>query len=36
MISSRKGFYVAVLPQFASWDAPPPSWHVDALMTREQ
>ena len=36
LISPRKGFYVAVPPQFASWGAPPPSWYVDALMTREQ
>ncbi|MBF9052449.1 hypothetical protein GTA62_20710 [Roseobacter sp. HKCCD9010] len=36
LISPRKGFYVAVPPQFASWGAPPPSWYVDALMQHEQ
>ena len=36
LISPRKGFYVAVPPQFASWGAPPPSWYVDALMRQEQ
>ncbi|MDE0521945.1 MAG: hypothetical protein OXH79_08320 [Boseongicola sp.] len=36
LISPRKGFYVAVPPQFASWGAPPPSWYVDALMRRER
>jgi len=35
IISPRKGLYVAVPPQFASWGAPPPSWYVDALMRRE-
>ena len=36
LISPRKGFYVAVPPQFASRGAPPPSWYVDALMRQEQ
>ena len=36
LISPRKGFYVVVPPQFASWGAPPPSWYVDALMRQEQ
>ncbi len=36
LISPRKGFYVAVPPQFASWGAPPPSWYVDALMKQEE
>ena len=36
LISPRKGFYVAVPPQFASWGAPPPSWYMDALMRQEQ
>ncbi|MDE2791316.1 MAG: hypothetical protein OXI81_12975 [Paracoccaceae bacterium] len=36
LISPRKGFYVAVPPQFASWGAPPPSWYVDALMRQER
>lgn len=35
IISPRKGFYVAVPPQFASWGAPPPSWYLDALMQQE-
>lgn len=35
LISPRKGFYVAVPPQFASWGAPPPSWYIDALMQQE-
>ena len=35
LISPRKGFYVAVPPQFAFWGAPPPSWYVDALMRQE-
>ena len=36
LIKPRKGFYVAVPPQFASWGAPPPSWYVDALMRQER
>ena len=36
LISPRKGFYVVVPPQFASWGAPPPSWYIDPLMRHEQ
>ena len=36
LVSPRKGFYVAVPPQFASWGAPPPSWYVDGLMRQER
>lgn len=36
LISPRKGFYVVVPPQFASWGAPPPSWYIDPLMRQEQ
>lgn len=35
LISPRHGFYVIVPPQFASWEAPPPSWYIDALMRHE-
>jgi predicted transcriptional regulator of viral defense system len=35
LISPRRGFYVIVSPQFASWGAPPPSWYIDALMRYE-
>lgn len=35
LISPRHGFYVIVAPQFASWEAPPPSWYLDALMRHE-
>jgi len=33
--SPRKGFYIVVPPQYASWGAPPPSWYVDGLMQHE-
>ncbi|RAN37069.1 type IV toxin-antitoxin system AbiEi family antitoxin [Hyphomonas sp. GM-8P] len=33
--SPRRGFYVAVPPQYAAWGAPPPSWYIDALMRHE-
>ena len=36
LIRPRRGLYVAVPPQFASWGAPPPSWYIDALMRHEQ
>lgn len=36
LISPRRGLYVIVAPQFASWGAPPPSWYIDALMRHEQ
>ncbi len=32
LFSPRRGFYIAVPPQFFSWGAPPPSWYMDALM----
>jgi predicted transcriptional regulator of viral defense system len=36
LLSPRRGFYVAVPPQFASWGAPPPAWYIDALMRHER
>lgn len=35
LLSPRQGFYVAVPPQFLSWEAPPPSWYIDDLMRHE-
>ena len=35
LLSPRRGFYVVVPPQYASWGAPPPGWFIDALMRRE-
>ena len=35
LFNPRQGFYVAVPPQFLSWEAPPPSWYIDALMRHE-
>lgn len=35
LLNPRRGFYVVVPPQFASWGAPPPSWYIDALMRHE-
>ena len=35
LFNPRHGFYVAVPPQFLSWQAPPPSWYIDALMQHE-
>lgn len=35
LLSPRRGFYVVVPPQFASWGAPPPAWYIDALMRHE-
>ena len=35
LLNPRRGFYVVVPPQFASWGAPPPAWYIDALMRRE-
>ena len=35
LLSPRRGFYVVVPPQFASWGAPPPAWSIDALMRHE-
>lgn len=35
LLNPRRGFYVIVPPQFASWGAPPPAWYIDALMRHE-
>jgi hypothetical protein len=35
LFNPRQGFYVAVPPQFLLWEAPPPSWYIDALMRHE-
>ena len=35
LLNPRQGFYVVVPPQYASWGAPPPTWYIDALMSRE-
>jgi predicted transcriptional regulator of viral defense system len=35
LISPRRGLYVIVAPQFTSWEAPPPTWYIDALMRHE-
>jgi predicted transcriptional regulator of viral defense system len=35
LLNPRHGFYVAVPPQFLSWEAPPPAWYIDALMRYE-
>ena len=35
VLNPRRGFYVVVPPQYASWGAPPPAWYIDALMGRE-
>jgi hypothetical protein len=35
LFNPRHGFYVAVPPQFMSWEAPPPAWYIDALMRHE-
>src|SRR5271170_7174478 len=36
LFNPRHGFYVAVPPQFLSWEAPPPAWYIDALMRHER
>src|SRR5215813_4288010 len=36
LLSPRRGFYVIVPPQYASWGAPPPSWYIDPLMKHEK
>jgi predicted transcriptional regulator of viral defense system len=36
LLNPRHGFYVAVPPQFLSWEAPPPAWYIDALMRHEK
>jgi hypothetical protein len=35
VVNPRHGFYVVVPPQYLSWEAPPPSWYIDALMHHE-
>ena len=35
LFNPRHGFYVAVPPQFLSWEAPPPAWYIDDLMKHE-
>ena len=35
LVRPRRGFYVVVPPQYASWGAPPPSWYIDDLMRHE-
>lgn len=36
LLNPRRGFYVIVPPQFASWGAPPPAWYIDALMRHQK
>lgn len=35
LLNPRHGFDVAVPPQYLSWEAPPPTWYIDALMRHE-
>ena len=35
LLNPRHGFYVAVPPQFLSWEAPPPAWYIDEPMRHE-
>lgn len=35
LLNPRQDFYVIVPAQFASWEAPPPSWYIDDLMRHE-
>ena len=35
LLNPRRGFYVVVPPQYASWGGPPPTWYIDALMRHE-
>ncbi len=35
LVTPRRGFYIVVPPQYASWGAPPASWYVDDLMRHE-
>jgi predicted transcriptional regulator of viral defense system len=32
---ARRGFYVAVPPQYLNWGCPPPAWFIDDLMRHE-
>ncbi|MBF0562425.1 MAG: hypothetical protein HQL37_10480 [Alphaproteobacteria bacterium] len=36
LFSPRRGFYVAVPPQYLNWGSPPPAWFVDDLMRYER
>lgn len=36
LFSPRRGFYVAVPPQYLNWGCPPPAWFIDDLMRYEQ
>lgn len=35
IVRLRRGLYVVVPPQYASWGAPPPGWYIDDLMRHE-
>ena len=35
LLNPRRGFYVVVPPQYASWGGPPPAWYIDPLMRRD-
>lgn len=35
LLNPRQGFYVAIPPQYMSWEGPPPNWYIDALMQHE-
>ena len=35
LLNPRRGFYVVVPPQYASWGGPPPAWYIDPLMRHE-
>ena len=35
LLNPRRGFYVAVPPQYSAWGGPPPAWYIDALMRHE-
>ncbi len=35
LFNPRHGFYVVVPAQYLSWEAPPPTWYIDALMHHE-
>ena len=34
LVRLRRGFYVVVPPQYASWGAPPPSWDIGSSWFR--
>ncbi len=35
LLNPRRGFYIVVPAQYASWGGPPPSWYIDPLMRHE-